>query len=353
MQRNALMDRLESCEPADRVVLLMEHAKQLFRDASGQDWLIEFDKTCGRVTTLLTYEQWRVLASDLAWWVRQRRSDDGPDRSPAANGTPVWQTPAVALLVTAQFLRYDFRFDDLDRYLRTVDSPDALLDALHAFSRLGAGKVVAPDEIEAIRSAPDADSKVLQCLLHAMCMSPNPAAWGPLIVEIGDELERTMHRPDGVLYYRRAIGHRVTGHLDRADADMRKALSFLPPDNSVHQQYHGELSTIASERLLQTQLETQEATFIKRLEEVRNDTLEAIQATLRAGLTANFQILTIFLTLAGFVGTAGATVLRLAEDKITWQRGIATLSLLLIFTFLVFIGSQVLISGKFSRSKRK
>lgn len=352
MAQKSLHHILTALDPELRSTAALNYAKQAFRSAEDPSWLTDLDGECASCNDLLSTEQWRVIASDLAWWVRGRRDDDAIDRSPASP-IPTWQAPALGLLVAAQFLRYDFRFDDLDRLLRPIDSTDALLKALHLFSRLGSGQLVHGHEVELVRRASDTDQKVLQCLLHGLCVTVDPAPWALTIIDIADELERKLPNPEAVLYYRRAIGHRLAGHWERADADLRRALSLVPPDNSVHQQFSMELSTVASERLLHAQLQKQERQLRDRLEEVRQDTLEEIEKTLRSGLIANFQILTIFLTLAGFVGSAGATVLRLAEDKITWERAISTLSVLLVFTFLVLAGSQLLTSARFRRRSRR
>ena len=340
-----LADRIAGVPAADLPAELLAIGKERFRAATDAGWLHAFAEECAAATDIDEH-QWRDLASDLAWWVRLRRSDDR-DLALEPTGVPTADrdTPYVELIFTAQFLRFDFRFDALEEYLRRYPrrypESDSLVEAQRLFAWLGGGAMpVTHDQVTEILDAPDCDRRTRHCLLHAMWIATDSTAWADRMIEIGSAMERTGSGVDAVLQYRLAVAHRMLGNHSVAADHIRKALGAPSTDVAVREQYYMELNTISAARETAVSLAT-----------LRKDAEQRIDDTLRNGLIANFGLLTIVLAILSAAGTVGVSLVRAAEGHVEWWESGLVALMALVFIVLVLLMVRALLGDGISRSR--
>ncbi len=329
--------------------LILDQCKVEFRAATSSDWLPDISQVFDLHWDKFPPPVWRTLASDLAWWIRSRRDDD-LKIGVAPRIDPLAIEPTSSLFVAyvvGQYLRYDFQFRKLLDFLALLPPTirvDPLLRALDVFARRGMGLRVAPNDVRALMNEPDCDEKSRFCLLHALESDTGSADFKEIVAELTNSIES---RSDTgcILEYRMARAYRHSHQLDLAEHHARRALGFSTPSNLVHLQIEQELLTIQASRDVQRMVDSATEDINRKVSDFQIANKGELDRVARESLVANFQILSVLLTVAGFLGTAGVTIVSLARESISIQRGLSTLALLIVFNALTLLVFRVLVIG--------
>lgn len=280
------------------------------------------------------------VASELAWWLRQRRYEATVEDVVRSLLLPSASASASKFeaIVRCQLLRFDFNFRLLEARARIESDKhgDSLLLALHGFGLLALGDNRGSDYLErALRSA-DAGPRVRHAALHARWLLAQDAGEAEELLGLSSRM-LGQDGPNANTYYRRAAALRLLGRFDDAIHAVGDALAIAPSDNLVVQDYIRERETIRMVQQIDFQtkglMQAERDLLSKDLESFRTE----MRQTITRGMFDTIQIIGVFVAVIAIVATNGVLVTRLASGTVPVGRA-ATAGLFFTLMVAVLLG---------------
>jgi hypothetical protein len=328
----------------------------LTQDSVG--WVFELAEISHR--TQLNAEVIRGAVSALGWQAREvgQRFPSPEDWAQCETAESPAEAYRILAYLHGQRLRYDFKFEELSRRVRTWmdDVPeDALLRSLAAFAALGAHSLNAQPLLLRAVATDGYDSICRYICLQGLWFASNLDDQPERMLELSDEMIG-LGEDSPNLYYWRAFALRRLRRFDDATSCVDRAIATLPPGtNAVHQDYFRERELINTSRLLYQQVTELSEGVSQRLksefqgyfDQVKED-LERQSGTARRivseSLIGLVETLGLFVTLAGFLVGSGAIVFR--STNFGHQITAIILMLLGSLTFFLLLRGVVRLDGR-------
>lgn len=300
------------------------------RTSPGSDWVEQLERAV-REFALPTAEM-QALVGDLAWAARTEGAVDIM--------RDVEDPSVVRVLVAAQILRFDFKFEELAAHCR-IHAPrypdNALLNALSAHADLALDDAHAARRLELALANPGLDRASRSVLLHGLWHCNALPDRSRRMHELADDIV-LRHEDVPNTYFWRSAAYRSEGRYDEALAAINTALARHETGaNSVHQDFVRERELIDTMRTLQdmftghrelvrAQIRDEIADALAEARaEIATKTAAAEDAVARS-LSGVIEILGLFLAIIGFVAASGIVVFK-ADDFVQ--------ALLAVLLFLV------------------
>ncbi len=320
------------------------------RDAVVPDW----DRELARWLALLGDDRndaFLIVSSAITWALRKDcrqtlTSLTLPRVIAVSESEPALYRVELALLLQAA--RYDFDFELIERVLnaagRQITESSPYFRAMLQFSRLGRGKDVEREEIDAILTDAPESEKVLSLLAHGLWFTAGAAEADQLLELCG--MLHQLNPSDHVTYMRKASAHRRRGEYDKAIIAINRAITLLPPgETEVHADYKLERVTIAIQHEATNRLTAAAQASIREastaLERRMSELIEETDRQLSDSLFKVVEILGVFTAIIGLIATviAGQAI---GSGLTWWMRlvvilagGLVTISFFALLRWIV------------------
>jgi tetratricopeptide (TPR) repeat protein len=347
-----LLARTRPTDQRDVVVRSLQRngAARSKPDGDGDSWAIIETLAAAADLGVVAAEVRNGAISDLAW---DERSHGAPmptlDELRDGGGDGQGARELCAVIFIAQRLRYDFKFAELQSFLRDSAShygDDAMVRALAAFAELGLRTERAGGMVKGALRMPDADSVCRSTILHGLWFHIDLEDQARRIIKLADKMVE-LGEEDANLYYWRAYALRRDGRYGQALKSIDEAIRRLPAnENNVHQDYVRERELIVT--MIMYRQQTDDYVNAKVSQAMEEIDARAVQArdTISGSLASLVEVLGLFIAIIAFL--AGTTFTAF-QDLSTWAR-IGTLVALLAGALAFFLVLRLVVVNPGLRS---
>ncbi|WP_349828495.1 tetratricopeptide repeat protein [Brevibacterium litoralis] len=318
---------------------ILEIAKK--DSATSETWIrAVLDSSTLHPTSL----EFHKTISDAAWIDREHgRAIDYEKIVDDELGTPASdKLEIIKYEATAQRLRYDFKFSQLDdvntRESLREGSRSELLLPFRAFASLGLRMASSKDITAEAMDLNCVNAVGRWIVLHGLWFGTHLEEQSDLMIELSDRMIKK-HEIDANLYYWRAFALRNAGDLSDALESIDQALELHDSAQvNVHQDYVRERELINTMKMINTTIESKVDSALRSSSELLRREASESRRTIQSSLIGVIEIFGVFIAIVTLVGGSALTLFNSKSiDQQLWTIGILTVGCIAFFVILRLI----------------